>query len=108
MFSGDDDDTGDIRSHLKKINLKDDHPVQLNYNSFPRHLHELKMYIEDLLNKQWIVNSSSPHSSLVVAMRKKDGTMRLCCDYQKLNAKIVPDRHPLPRIQNIIDGLGGN
>ena len=34
--------------------------------------------------------------------------MRLCCDYRKLNAKTVPDRHPLPRIQNIIDGLGGN
>ena len=31
-----------------------------------------------------------------------------CCDYWKLNAKTVPDRHPLPRIQNIIDGLGGN
>ena len=34
--------------------------------------------------------------------------MRLCCDYQKLNAKTVPDGHPLLRIQNIIDGLGGN
>ena len=92
-----------------KISLKDDHPVQLNYNSVPRHLYsELKMYIEDLLNKQWIVNSSSSYSSPVVAVRKKDGTMRLCCDYRKLNAKTVPDRHPLPCIQNIIDRLGGN
>ena len=41
-------------------------------------------------------------------MRKKDGTVRLCCDFRKLNAKTVPERHPLPRIQNIIDGLGGN
>ena len=82
VFSGDDDDIGDIRSHPMRINLKDDHPVQLNYNSVPRHLYnELKMYIEDLLNKQWIVNSSSPYSSPVVAVRKKDGTMRLCCDY---------------------------
>ena len=109
VFSGDDDDIGDIRSHPMKINLKDDHPVHLNYNSVRRHLYsELKMYTEDLFNKQWIVNSSSPYSSPAVAVQKKDGTMRLCCDYRKLNAKTVPDRHPLRRIQNIIDGLGGN
>ena len=34
--------------------------------------------------------------------------MRLCCDCRKLNVKTVPDRHPLPRIQNIIYELGGN
>ena len=65
------------------------------------------MYIEDLLNKQWNVNSSSPYSSPVVAVRKKDGEIRLCCGYRKLNAKTVSDRNPLPHIQNIIDGLGG-
>ena len=32
----------------------------------------------------------------------------MCCDYRKLNAKIMPDRHPLPRIQNIFDNPGGN
>ena len=36
VFSGD-DDIGDTRSHPMKINLKDDHPVQCNYNSLPRH-----------------------------------------------------------------------
>ena len=38
VFSGDDNDIGDIRSHSMKINLKDDQPVLLNYNSVPRHL----------------------------------------------------------------------
>ena len=66
------------------------------------------MYIEDLLNKQWILNSSSLYASQVVAVQRNNGKMRLCCDYQKLNAKLVPDRHPLPCIQNIIDGLGSN
>ena len=84
VFSGDDDNTGDIRSHPMKINLKDDHPVHLNYNSVRIYLYsELKMFIEDLLNKQWIVNSSSPYSSPAVAVQKNDGTMRLCCDYRK-------------------------
>ena len=39
VFSGDDNDIGDIRSHPMKINLKDDRPVQVNYNSVPRHLY---------------------------------------------------------------------
>jgi len=32
--------------------------------------------------------------------RKKDGTLRLCCDYRTLNAKTVAVRHPLPKIQD--------
>ena len=27
---------------------------------------------------------------------------------QKTNAKTIPDRHPLPRVQNILDNIGGN
>ena len=70
VFPGDDDDIGDIRIHAMKINLKDDHPVQLNYNSVPGYLcNELKIYIEYLLKKQWIISSSSTYSSPVVAVR---------------------------------------
>ena len=69
---------------------------------------ELKIYIEDLLNKKFIVHSSSFYLSPVVAVRKKDGSIRICCDYQKLNAKIIPDRYPLSRIQNILNNLGGS
>ena len=44
----------------------------------------------------------------MVCVRKKDGGMRLCVDYRSLNQKIVPDRHPIPRIQETLDNLGGN
>ena len=104
-----DDDVGENKTYPMEINLKDSNPVQLNYNSVPRNLYnELKMYTEDLLNKKWIVHSSSSYSSPVVVVRKKDGSIRMCCDYRKLNAKTIPDRHPLPRIQNTLDNLGGN
>ena len=33
--------------------------------------------------------------------------MRLCCDYRRLNLKTIPDRHPIPRVQDLLDGLGG-
>ena len=41
-------------------------------------------------------------------MRKKDGGMRLCVDYRELNKKTIQDRHPIPRIQETLDNLGGN
>ena len=92
-----------------EIHLKGSNPMQLNYNSVPRNLYnELKMYIEYILNKKWIVHSSSSYSSPGVVVRKKDGSIRMCRDYRKLNAKTIPDRYPLPRIQNILDNLGGN
>lgn len=108
-FSVNEDDVGNVTALKMKISLHDRTPVQQNYNTVPKPLYnELKSYIEDLLNKQWILHSESAYSSPVVAVRKKDGTLRLCIDYRKLNAKTIPDRHPLPRIQNIIENLGGN
>ncbi|RXN21780.1 Retrovirus-related Pol poly from transposon [Labeo rohita] len=53
------------------------------------------------------VKSKSPFAAPVVCVRKKDGNLRLCVDYRLLNKKTVPDRHPLPRIQDLIDTLGG-
>ena len=85
VFSVSDDDIGEVKTHSIKINLRDSVPVQQTYHSLPKHLYrELKNCTEDLLNKQWIVHSNSAYSSPVVAVRKKDATLRLCCDYQKL------------------------
>lgn len=44
----------------------------------------------------------------VVCVQKKDGTLRLCIDYRELNRKTNPDRQPIPRVQDIMDSLGGN
>ena len=66
----------------------------------PKPLHyEVKNYVEDLFNKAWITKSP------VVAVRKKDGSLRLCCDYKALNNKTISNRHPLPRVQDTIDNL---
>ena len=44
----------------------------------------------------------------MVCIRKKDGTLRLCVDYRELNRRTIPDRHPIPRVQETLDSLGGN
>ena len=108
-FSLNEDDIGCVPDLEMEIPLKDNEPVQKKYTSVPRPLYpEVKQYIEDLLNQNFISKSKSPYSSSVVCVRKKDGTLRLCIDYRDLNCKIIPDRHPIPRVQETLDSLGGN
>ncbi|KAK3720025.1 hypothetical protein QZH41_005170 [Actinostola sp. cb2023] len=105
----DDDDIGCIEDLQMSIELDDRTPVQKNYVAVPRPLYpEVKSYIADLLNRKFIRPSKSSYSSPVVCVRKKDQSLRLCVDYRALNKKTIPDRHPIPRVQESLDNLGGN
>ncbi len=100
---------GKMEEVQMKINLTDTAPVQQKYRTMARPLYEeIKEYVQDLLNNEIITKSDSNYSSPVVAVRKRDGDLRLCCDFRELNRKTLPDRHPLPKIQDIIDNLSGN
>ena len=44
----------------------------------------------------------------MVVVRKKNGDMRLCIDYRALNKKTIPDKHPIPKIQDSLDSLGNS
>ncbi|KAI5151863.1 hypothetical protein ENBRE01_2443 [Enteropsectra breve] len=49
--------------------------------------------------------SSGERCSSLVAVKKKDGRLRLCVDYRALNEETVKDKYPLPNIENILDSL---
>ncbi|KAK5884558.1 hypothetical protein CesoFtcFv8_018366 [Champsocephalus esox] len=105
VFARVEEDIGCIPDLQLKINVVDNKPVQKNYNSIPKPLYkEVMDYVQNLLDRGWI--RKSVPSSPVVCVRKKDQSQRLCVDFRGLNQKTVPDRHPLPLIQDLLDILG--
>ena len=108
-FAKDDNDVGCIPDLELDLDLEDQTPVQKNYLAVPKPLYpEVKTYIEDLLNRNFIKKSSSSYSSPVIYVRKKDQSLRLGVDFRTLTKKTRPDRHPIPRIQEMLDNLGRN
>jgi hypothetical protein len=108
VFSRSECDIGDIPDFQMKITLEDNIPVREAYRNIPRNLYsEVRDYIKDLVTNGWIRESFSSYASPIVCVRKKDGGLRMCCDYRKLNGKTVADSQPIPRIQDILDGLAG-
>ncbi|PNY03074.1 retrotransposon-related protein [Trifolium pratense] len=57
----------------------------------------------DLLEKKFIRPSVSPWGAPVLLVKKKDGSMRLCIDYRKLNKVTIKNKYPLPRIDDLMD-----
>ena len=62
---------------------------------------ELKMQLQDLLEKKYIRPSVSPWGAPVLFVKKKDGTLRLCIDYRHLNKVTVKNKYPLPQIDDL-------
>ena len=60
-----------------------------------------------MLDKKMIRPSVSPWGALVLFVRKKDGTLRLCIDYKMLNKVTIKNRYPLSRIDDLFDQMKG-
>ncbi|BBN68770.1 transposable element gene [Prunus dulcis] len=68
----------------------------------PAELRELKTQLQELVDKGFIRPSFSPWGALVLFVKKKDGTMRLCIDYRQVDKITVRNRYPLPRIDDLL------
>ena len=63
--------------------------------------------VKEMLRDEVIRPSASPWASPVVMVKKRDGTMRFCVDFCKMNDATIKDAHPLPRIDDILESLHG-
>ncbi|KAE8721419.1 Detected protein of unknown function [Hibiscus syriacus] len=77
------------------------------YRMAPKELKELKIQLQELLDRGFIRPSVSPWGAPVLFVKKKDGTLRLCIDYRKLNKLTVKNKYPLPRIDDLFDQFRG-
>ena len=63
--------------------------------------------VQDMLDQDIVQPTSSPWASPIVLVKKKDGSMRFCVDYRRLNSITKLDVYPLPRIDETLDVLAG-
>ena len=71
------------------------------YSMAPTELKKSKTQLQNLVDKGFIQPSVSPWGALVLFVKKKDGTMRLCIDYPQLNKIPIKNKNPWPRIDDL-------
>jgi len=77
------------------------------YRMPPKELAELKIQLQELLDKGFICPSVSPWGCPALFVKKKVDSLRLCLDYRPLNAVTIKNKYPLPRIDVLFDYLAG-
>ena len=71
----------------------------------PVELQELRVQLQELLDKGFIRPSTSPWGAPVLFEKKRGKTLRLCIDYRQLNKVMILNRYPLQRIDDLFDQL---
>ncbi|MCI56435.1 RNA-directed DNA polymerase (Reverse transcriptase), partial [Trifolium medium] len=84
--------------------VPDTSPISMApYRMSAAEFEKLKEQLEELLEKKFVRPSVSPWGAPMLLVKKKDGSMRLCIDYRRLNKATIKNKYPLPRIDDLMD-----
>lgn len=109
VFAQNDTDFGRTDKVKHHIKLSDETPFKLRARPIhPHDVEAVRQHLQELLDAGVIRESESPFSSPIVVVRKKNGQVRLCIDYRKLNLQTVKDAYALPRMDDTFTALSGS
>jgi len=110
VFSKGELDLGETRLAKHRIDTGDARPMRQTLGRQPFHLLDKidgHVGLQDMLKAGVIEPCSSPWTSNIVVVKKKDDSLRYCVDYCRLNSVTRRDAYPLPRIDSCLDALSG-
>lgn len=108
-FACHDLDFGHATKVKHHINLHDNTTFkQRSRPIHPNHYEAVRKHLKTLLEAGIIRESESPYSSPIVVVRKKNGEVRLCIDYRKLNTLTIRDAYALPNLEEAFSALSGS
>jgi hypothetical protein len=107
-FAWRDSQLGRTKLLCHEINTGDSPPIRVPPRRIPAALvPEVTKMLDEMLRNNVIQQSNSPWAAPVVLVKKKDGTLRMCVDYRRLNQVTRPDAFPMPRVDELFDALAG-
>ena len=90
------------------IELMKDEPFKERFRRIaPPLVDEVRQHIQEMLDSGAIRPSQLPWCNAVMLVRKKDGSLRFCIDFRRLNARTKKDTYPLPRMQETMESMVG-
>ena len=106
VFSYSEYDLGNTTITQHDINTGENKPFKQSLRPQPRaHLPVIDKLINDMQSQGVIEPCQSEWGSNIVLVKKKDGSVRFCVDYRRLNNLTQKDVYPLPRVDTCLDTL---
>ena len=98
----------DATEHIIELLPEQDEPFKERFRRIaPHKVEEVRQHIQEMLDGGAIQPSQSPWCNAVVLVQKKDGTLRFCIDFRRLNARTKKDSYPLPKCPDTVESLVG-